>query len=84
MPGGLKVRGTKVEGVQRILALLYADDLVLICKSNQDLRKCLENLERATTRWGLTINVSKTKAMATNADSGSGTVLTINGGLQVP
>ena len=32
MPDGRIVRGTQVEGVEKILVLLYADDLVLICE----------------------------------------------------
>jgi hypothetical protein len=47
-----------------ILALLYADDLVLLANSPEDLHTALTILERVTKAWGLQLNYSKTKAMA--------------------
>jgi Reverse transcriptase (RNA-dependent DNA polymerase) len=51
-----------------ILALLYADDLVLLATSLEDLQRALTILERITREWGLQLNYSKTKAMMFGPD----------------
>lgn len=43
--------------------LLYADDVTLVARSKEGLARMLTALQRAATRWGLAINVRKTKAM---------------------
>ncbi|RMZ97479.1 hypothetical protein BpHYR1_038246, partial [Brachionus plicatilis] len=68
MPDGRKTRGTQVSGTLRVNALLYADDLVLICESMEILTECVRKLEAKTRQWGLTINARKTKWMTANCD----------------
>lgn len=46
-----------------LLALLYADDLALVSKSMAGLQAQLDVLRDYATRWGLTVNVDKTKAV---------------------
>ena len=43
--------------------LMYADDLLLVSTSAEGLQKQLDALEPYSTRWCLTVNVDKTKAM---------------------
>ena len=43
--------------------LMYADDLKLICTNARDLHDFILKLEEITQKWGLTINVTKTKIM---------------------
>ena len=68
MPDGRIVRGTQVEGVEKILVLLYADDLVLICEDGEALAEIMRRIEESTQKWGLTINVKKTKRMVNKAN----------------
>jgi retron-type reverse transcriptase len=42
-----------------ILALLYADDLVITCESISDLEKCIVCFEKVTQQYGLTMNIKK-------------------------
>ena len=42
-----------------ILALLYADDLVITCESISDLEKCIGCFERVTQQYGLIMNIKK-------------------------
>jgi hypothetical protein len=46
-----------------LLCLMYADDLALLSLSAAGLRRQMAILEDYAKRWGLTINVAKTKAM---------------------
>jgi hypothetical protein len=48
--------------------LLYADDMVLLAVTAQELRRFVLVLEAVTQRWGLCINAGKTKLWAMNAD----------------
>ena len=66
LPNGRKHNGDKVEGEDRLTALLYADDLVIICTTEGGLRECMASLEEQTQKWGLTISVKKTKWMIVN------------------
>ena len=52
-----------VEGTEKIIALLYADDLVIICENEQALSEIMMRLEEVTQAWGLTISVKKTKQL---------------------
>jgi hypothetical protein len=72
MPGGRKYLGTKVAGVDRVMALLYADDLALLAEDAETLQRLVSCFEKATTECGLTINVSKTKVLITNPDKWRG------------
>ena len=53
-------------GNQNIDCLLYADDLVLISKSENGLQKSISALEKYCSSWGLDININKTKVVVFN------------------
>ena len=53
----------------RLLALLYADDLALGSTSLAGLQAQLDVLHDYARRWGLTVNVEKTKAVIFKAAS---------------
>ena len=46
--------------------LLYADDLVILCKSQSDLQLSVSRLHKYTLKWGLKINISKSKVIVFN------------------
>ena len=71
MPDGRRHLNTLNEGVEYILYLLYADDLVLICNSQQALNEILQRFENYTREAGLTISVSKTKQLVTETNEPS-------------
>ncbi|KAK3099269.1 hypothetical protein FSP39_001936 [Pinctada imbricata] len=48
---------------KEVPCLLYADDLVLISTSEDDLQRKLNGLDRYCNKWSLEINTSKTKVM---------------------
>ncbi|CAF1924622.1 unnamed protein product [Rotaria magnacalcarata] len=52
----------KYENVN-VLALLYADDLVAMCESTDDLEKFIRSFEKITQKFGLTMSVKKTCIM---------------------
>jgi hypothetical protein len=54
MPDGRRARGDLCEGVERVMELLYADDLVIICETEKLLNEVILSFERATQAWGLT------------------------------
>ena len=45
---------------------LNADDLVLLSESSSGLQSCLNKLEAYTEKWGLKLNLKKTKMMMFN------------------
>ena len=47
----------------KLLMLLYADDTVLICKSEADLQCALEAFDMYCKTWKLTVNTSKSKVV---------------------
>ena len=51
---------------RKLNALLYADDLVLISRSEKGLQTCLDNLHSYCNLWKLQVNTSKTKVMVFN------------------
>ena len=55
--------GIKIQG-QRISNLRYADDTMLLEKSEEDLQKLLSRVARVSKDRGLQLNVKKTKVMA--------------------
>ena len=71
MPDGRRARGDLCEGVERVMELLYADDLVIICETEKLLNEVILSFERATQAWGLTISVKKTKILIANSDGES-------------
>ncbi len=68
MPGGRVVRGDLIAGAERVLALLYADDLALIAENADSLKRVVMIFERVTRECGLTISVGKTKQLITLKD----------------
>jgi len=49
-----------------INCLLYADDLVLLSESQTGLQSSLERLQQYCTKWGLQVNIDKTKVIIFN------------------
>ena len=47
--------------MELVALLLYADDMVLLAESAEELNHYVQVLDAVTQRWGLTINVRKTK-----------------------
>ena len=47
----------------KINSLSWADDLVLMSTSHKGLQTCLDRLNEYCTKWGLSMNVKKTKTM---------------------
>ena len=58
----------KMNGVQVIRWILYADDAVLFCKSPEDAQTILNILNITCKRFGLTISFLKTKTQVFNND----------------
>ena len=52
------IKGFRV-GEKEVNFLLYADDLIVVCKSGKDLQNCLDRLERYTETWNLGVNIDK-------------------------
>ena len=48
---------------RRLLALLYADDLALVSTSPEGLQAQLDVLHAYASKWRLTVNIGKTKAV---------------------
>lgn len=57
LPGGVDVGDT------RIKLLKYADDIVMFAKAPETLQLMLNRLDKYCEEWGLTVNLSKSKAM---------------------
>ena len=57
--GGLQIGG------HRISNLRYADDIVLVATSQQDLQDLVDRLHRFSGKYGLLLNKEKTKVMST-------------------
>jgi len=53
-------------GGRRINNLRYADDIILLANSEEELQELVDKISRASGKYGLLINESKTKTMATN------------------
>ena len=50
-------------GQIKINCLMYADDLVLLSESKNGLQNCLNKLHEYTLKWGLKLNIKKTKIL---------------------
>ena len=59
----------------RLNSLMFADDLVLICTSSNDLQQSIDNLSKYCKKWDLKINIKKTKIVTF---SKTGKIETIN------
>ena len=57
-PDSLRARGQVVGGEDRVIALLYADDLALLAEDEDALRRLVMSFERVTQAAGLTVNGS--------------------------
>ncbi|MES9880684.1 MAG: reverse transcriptase family protein [Sedimenticola sp.] len=55
--------GVPINDNDRISILLYADDIVLIAETADDLQRMLDTMHTWTYRWRLQVNASKTKTM---------------------
>ena len=49
--------------LERVLVLLYADDLALVATSLEGLQAQLDLLHAYAAKWKLTVNIDKTKAV---------------------
>ena len=58
----------RLNGVQIVRWLLYADDLALFCKSIAELKTIMNILNGTCSRFGLTISFPKTKTQVFNND----------------
>jgi len=52
-------------GGRTVTNLRYADDIVLTATAQSDLQELVDRLNRASQKYGLEINIDKTKTMAT-------------------
>jgi hypothetical protein len=48
----------------KLLSLMYADDIAVMCQNIQDLEKFIKAFEKVTQRFGLTMNIKKTCVMS--------------------
>uniref|UniRef100_A0A6P7HGP3 Uncharacterized protein LOC114348469 n=1 Tax=Diabrotica virgifera virgifera TaxID=50390 RepID=A0A6P7HGP3_DIAVI len=56
-------QGISIDSQNKIIMLLYADDLVILCDSEVELGKNLSYLEKYSDKNQLTVNVGKTKIL---------------------
>lgn len=52
-----------VEGLVKLLVLLYADDTVILADSPTNLQRCIDALSQYCSYWKLTVNADKTKIL---------------------
>ena len=63
-------KGVRVETIQRnIDGLLYADDVILIADSPEDLQAMIDTVDDFNKKWQLTLNLGKSKVMVVSAAS---------------
>ena len=46
--------------------LMFADDLVILSESSKGLQRAIDRLQNYCSKWGLTINIDKTKVLIFN------------------
>ena len=46
---------------------MFADDLVILSESSKGLQRAIDRLQDYCTKWGLTINIDKTKVLIFNS-----------------
>ena len=56
----------RVSGSHRLRMLLYADDIVIFCEDVDELQSILKIYDETFTRFGLTIEIDKTKTLSFN------------------
>ena len=59
--------GAKI-GEEKVTILLFADDMVLLAESEEDLNELMAEVEAYCREWHLEVNVDKTKVMVTSKD----------------
>jgi hypothetical protein len=57
----------KIDETLSISCLMYADDLVLLSETPAGLQTCLDRLAAYTEKWGIKLNLKKTKVMIFNS-----------------
>ena len=57
-----------LSGIQRLRMILYADDIVLLCKDIDELSEIAKIYDKTFSRFGLKISTDKTETMAFNVD----------------
>ena len=50
-------------GLKSVKFLLYADDLVILCKSQSDVQLSVSHFHKYVLKWGLKINISKSEVI---------------------
>ena len=89
-PGGWRIEYTTTEGLflsyrektsctADIQNIQYADDLTLVAESASELQAMVSALDRACTRWGMTINATKTKTMTVGKEEENEVTITLRG-----
>ena len=73
MPDGRVRDGTNVSGEELLNALLYADDMVIMCENMEVLQLVMTRLFEIADKWCLTINIGKTKVLNINEPANSNT-----------
>ena len=58
------ITGIKLSKTQQLSTLLFADNLVIIADTEDNLQKAAHKLNQIITEYGWTISVQKTKSMA--------------------
>ena len=54
--------------IRRYITLQFADDQVVMAQSKEDLEYMCRKLQEEYSKWGLTINIAKTKNMSLGSD----------------
>ena len=62
--GGVKI------GDERVPILLFADDMVLMDESEEELKKLVDGVEDYCKEWHLGVNIDKTKVLVVSKDGG--------------
>ena len=52
-----------LDGIKNINALMYADDLIIMATSPEELQKSLDGLSSYCSKWKLDVNIKKTKCL---------------------
>ncbi len=71
--GELKITfQSKLPGKTRYITLLYADDLIVIAQTQEDMQLIVDALNEACKRWGMVISVPKTEVMTIDGSKAGG------------
>ena len=53
--------GMELKNGRKVCVLVYADDIVILCKNEQELEKAVKTLQSWCAKWRVMVNVKKTK-----------------------